>query len=127
MVARSPANSCSSEDTTPATDQPNHTVPTEDDYLVYTYNRFQACRFGLDAVYVDPATGEHLPLRDHILQTMTQLEWHSAALDATESLAKLRTDVEAGQNDARWLREGQARERLLAEMVRQAALRFRDG
>ena len=22
--------------------------PTEDDYLVYTYNRFQACRFGLD-------------------------------------------------------------------------------
>ena len=29
----------------------------EDDYLAYTYNRFQACRFGLDAVYVDPASG----------------------------------------------------------------------
>jgi len=48
-------------------------VPSEDDYLVYTYNRFQACRFGLDAVYVDPATGDHLPLREHILRTMTML------------------------------------------------------
>jgi carboxylate-amine ligase len=66
-----------------------------------------------------------MPLRDHILQTMTQLELHSAALDATEGLALLRTQVEAGQNDARWLREGQAREKLLAEMVRLAALRFR--
>jgi carboxylate-amine ligase len=32
-------------------------VPHEDDYMVYTYNRFQACRFGLEAVYVDPVTG----------------------------------------------------------------------
>ena len=100
-------------------------TPTEDDYLVYTYNRFQACRFGLEAVYVDPASGEHLPLRDHILMTMSQLESHSAALDATEPMALLRTQVEAAQNDARWLREGFARERLLAEMVRQGALRFR--
>lgn len=37
--------------------------PSEDDYLVYTYNRFQACRFGLDGTYVDPATSEQLPLR----------------------------------------------------------------
>ena len=99
--------------------------PTEDDYLVYTYNRFQACRFGLDAVYVDPASGEHMPLRDHILMTMTQLEWHSEALNATQALGQLRTSVEANRNDARWLREKQGKERLLAEVVRQAALRFR--
>ncbi|MET0542661.1 MAG: glutamate-cysteine ligase family protein, partial [Variovorax sp.] len=100
-------------------------LPAEDDYLVYTYNRFQACRFGLDAVYVDPSSGEHMPLREHILMTMTQLEWHSEALNATEVLAGLRTDVEASQNDARWLRELQAKERLLAEVVRQASIRFR--
>ena len=29
-----------------------------DNYLAYSYNRFQACRFGLDAVYVDPADGK---------------------------------------------------------------------
>ena len=102
-------------------------VPTEDDYLVYTYNRFQACRFGLDAVYVDPATGDHMPLRDHILMTMTELEWHSEALNATRAIASLRTDVERGHNDARWLRERQAREKMLPEVVRQAALRFRGG
>ena len=39
-------------------------APVEDDYLVYGYNRFQACRFGMDAVYVDPATGGHMPLRE---------------------------------------------------------------
>ena len=90
-----------------------------------TYNRFQACRFGLDAVYVDPATGQHMPLRDHILMTMTQLEWHSEALNATKALGELRTSVESNRNDARWLREKQGKERLLAEVVRQAALRFR--
>ncbi len=100
-------------------------TPCEDDYLVYTYNRFQACRFGLDAVYVDPASGQHMPLREHILMTMTQLEWHSEALNATQALERLRRDVDAGQNDARWLRERQGRERLLAEVVRQGALRFR--
>lgn len=100
-------------------------TPTEDDYLVYTYNRFQACRFGLDAVYVDPATGDHLPLREHILRTMTMLEPHAATLDATRAFTRLRTSVEAGANDARWLRERQGRERLLPEVVRQAALRFR--
>ena len=100
-------------------------MPSEDDYLVYTYNRFQACRFGLDAVYVDPASGEHLPLREHILATLAQLEWHSEAVHAAGALAELRESVEVGQNDARWLRERQARERLLPEVVRQAALRFR--
>lgn len=100
-------------------------TPTEDDYLVYTYNRFQACRFGLEAVYVDPATGDHLPLREHILRTMTMLESHAATLNATRAFTQLRTSVEASENDARWLRERQGRERLLAEVVRQAGRRFR--
>jgi carboxylate-amine ligase len=68
-----------------------------------------------------------MPLRDHILMTMTQLEWHSEALDATAALGQLRTSVEANRNDARWLRERQAKERLLAEVVRQAAMCFRHG
>jgi carboxylate-amine ligase len=100
-------------------------MPAEDDYLVYTYNRFQACRFGLDAVYVDPASGAHLPLREHLLLTMERIAGHAAARGATPALQLLRSQVEAGQNDARWLRECQQREQLLAEVSRQAALRFR--
>jgi len=100
-------------------------MPTEDDYLVYTYNRFQACRFGLEAVYVDPATGEHMALRDHILQTMDLLGPHAGPLNASSGIHLLRSSVEVSNNDARWLREKQAQERLLAEVIRQAALKFR--
>jgi glutamate---cysteine ligase / carboxylate-amine ligase len=100
-------------------------MPTEDDYLVYTYNRFQACRFGLDAVYVDPATGGHMPLREHILLTMGQIEGHAATVGATQAINLLRRSVDNADNDARWLRERQGEERLLAEVIRQAAKRFR--
>jgi carboxylate-amine ligase len=102
-------------------------MPAEDDYLVYTYNRFQACRFGLDAVYVDPASGEHLPLREHIAATLDRITPHARTLGAEQGLALLRADVDASRNDARWLRERQAEEQLLAEVVRQAAERFRHG
>ena len=100
-------------------------MPAEDDYLVYTYNRFQACRFGLDAVYVDPATGEHMPLREHILHTLQQVGRHAQALGGHAGLQMLREDVERDHNDARWLRERQGKERLLAEVIRQAGLLFR--
>ena len=100
-------------------------MPAEDDYLVYTYNRFQACRFGMDAVYVDPATGVHMPLREHIMRTMDQIAGHAAQHGASGALHLLRGEAHAGQNDARWLRERQREEQLLAEVSRQAALRFR--
>jgi carboxylate-amine ligase len=100
-------------------------MPQEDDYMVYTYNRFQACRFGLDAVYVDPPTGQHMPLRDHIVQTLRQIGDHARQLGAGNGVQSLSEDAQLGTNDARWVRESQARERLLAEVVRQGALRFR--
>jgi len=100
-------------------------MPHEDDYMVYTYNRFQACRFGLEAVYVDPVTGTHMPLRDHILLTLQKIGEHARRLGAGPGVQMLREDAELGTNNARWLRERQAKERLLAEVVRQGAERFR--
>jgi carboxylate-amine ligase len=100
-------------------------VPEEDDYMVYTYNRFQACRFGLEAVYVDPPTGEHLPLREHLLHTLERIAPHAQNLGAAAAIEQLRECAERGANDASWLRDTQRRERLLAETVRQAAERFR--
>ncbi|MBO9680613.1 MAG: glutamate--cysteine ligase [Acidovorax sp.] len=100
-------------------------TPEEDDYLVYTYNRFQACRFGLDAVYVDPATGSHMPLREHLLQTLDTIADHGAAHGAAGALHLLRSEAALGQNDARWLRERQREEQLLGEVSRLAARRFR--
>jgi carboxylate-amine ligase len=54
----------------------------EDDYLPYTFNRFQACRFGLDGTYVDPSTGEHRTLREDILASFNRLEGHAIDLGA---------------------------------------------
>ena len=102
-------------------------MPQEDDYLVYTYNRFQACRFGLDAAYVDPATGQHVLLRDHILRTLQQVGPYADSLGASAFIHMLHTSTERGDNDARWLRERQSQESLLAEVIRQAAQRFRGG
>jgi glutamate---cysteine ligase / carboxylate-amine ligase len=100
-------------------------MPQEDDYMVYTYNRFQACRFGLEAVYVDPPTGQHMPLRDHIVHTLRQIGDHARRVGASHGIQLLAEDAELGTNDARWLRDKHRRERLLAETVRQGSIRFR--
>jgi carboxylate-amine ligase len=100
-------------------------IPQEDDYMVYTYNRFQACRFGLDADYVEPATGQRLPLRDHLLHTLERVMPHALALGAEGGIEMLAADAHAASNDARWLRRKQSKERLLAEVVRQASFRLR--
>ena len=98
--------------------------PTEDDYLVYTYNRFQACRFGLEGTYVDPATSEQFGLREHILLTMQRLQNH-APEGSKAALQELRKTVNDGMNDARRLRDAYASAQQLPEVVRQSALRFR--
>ena len=97
----------------------------EDDYLPYPFNRFQACRFGLDADYVDPATGEHRLLRDEVRATLRQLEPHADELRAGAALGLLRAEVDGLGNDASWLRSLHEKERLLPEVVRQQARRWR--
>ena len=96
----------------------------EDDYLPYTFNRFQACRFGLDGTYVDPSTGEHRTLRDDLRQTFAKLEIHAMELKAEEGLLLLKQEVDGLGNDAAWLRQVHGREGQLAEVVRQQARRW---
>ncbi|MCU0773018.1 MAG: YbdK family carboxylate-amine ligase [Ideonella sp.] len=99
--------------------------PHEDDYLAYTYNRFQACRFGLDGVVVDSRTAEHRPIRSLILETLAKVESHAIELQAEAGLRLLRGLLERDAcSDAAWLREVQDREQYLPEVVRQQTLRF---
>ena len=71
--------------------------------------------------------GQHMPLREHILLTMAQVHRHATSVGASASIQLLRDSVERNNNDARWLREKQNDERLLAEVIRQAGERFRGG
>lgn len=98
---------------------------SEDDYLVYTFNRFQAARFGLAGQYVDPQTHERRGLQEELLQTLDRIAQHAAELRATEALQSLRRVVTKG-NDADWIRTIWRNERSLAEVVRQQCLRWRE-
>ena len=98
--------------------------PAEDDYLVYAFNRFQACRFGLEGVWVDPASGEQRSLGDETARLITRIGHHAVELGTDEALAALANDARARRNDAGWLRERHATDPLLPELVRQQCLRW---
>jgi len=100
--------------------------PTEDDYLVYNYNRFQACRFGLDGMVVHPKTYETISLREDILATLRRLESHADATGGLLALEHLYQTAHEG-SDANYLRR-QYEERGSSEgMVEAAIVRFREG
>jgi glutamate---cysteine ligase / carboxylate-amine ligase len=102
--------------------------PHEDDYLAYTYNRFQACRFGLDGEVVDPITAQHRPLRTLIAETLAAVEMHAIELHAERGLALIKQALadDIG-TDAAWLRAAQTSEQFLPEVVRQQCVRFEGG
>ncbi len=78
--------------------------PVREVYLLYNYNRFQACRYGLDAVVVDAYDGRRVALREQILDTLRHVRPHAHASDI-EALETLAAGVRDGSTDAQWLRE----------------------
>jgi len=98
--------------------------PTEDDYLVYNYNRFQACRFGLEGTLVHPKSYDSMSLREDILTTLRRMEVHAGALGGMEALAHL-TQVTHEGSDAHWLRGEYAQRGSAEGMVEAAIGRFR--
>jgi carboxylate-amine ligase len=99
-------------------------APAEDDYLVYNYNRFQACRFGLDGTIVHPKTYESLSLREDILTTLRKMERYGASLGGTAALQHLVLVTHEG-SDAHYLRTQFDRSGSVEGMVDAAIHRFR--
>jgi carboxylate-amine ligase len=98
--------------------------PVEDDYLVYNYNRFQACRFGLDGSITHPKTYETMSLREDILATLRKMEPHAEKLESVEALRHLAQAVADG-SDAAYLRRQYLRQGSAEGMVNAAIQRFR--
>jgi carboxylate-amine ligase len=101
-------------------------APVEDDYLVYNYNRFQACRFGLEGSLTHPKTYANVPMRQDILATLEQMLPHAEALGSVEALRHLAAAVHDG-SDAAILRRHLEREGSLEGMVNAAIGHFRAG
>lgn len=78
--------------------------PEDDDYLVYTYNRFQACRFGLDGTMVHPKTRQQITIREDVLATLRQLLPHAEALDSMAALDEIERAAARDGNHATYLR-----------------------
>ena len=104
--------------------QRSEEAPVEDDYLVYNYNRFQACRFGLDGAITHPKTYETVSLREDILTTLRKMEPHAAKLGSLDALQHLATAA-AGGSDATLLRQQYEREGSVEAIVHAAINWFR--
>jgi len=100
-------------------------MPKEDDYLVYTFNRFEACRFGLGGTCIDPQTGERRTISEDIIHTLERIAPHADALGSGKALEEIGTIARGQVNDATWLRNVAEQEQSLHEVVRQQCLQWR--
>ena len=94
------------------------TAITPDIYLLYNYNRFQACRFGLLGNYIDPIGHRHITIGEDITRTIDMLHDDAGALDTGDALQRIRDVARTGENDAKWLRSVFARVKSLNDLVR---------
>ena len=102
-------------------------APLEDDYLVYTFNRFQACRFGLDGTMVDPQTRESRTIREDILATLRKVEPHGAVLQSLPALEEIERCAARDGNHATHLRKVFAETRSVQSMVQESTRALRSG
>ncbi|WP_215782578.1 YbdK family carboxylate-amine ligase [Paludibacterium sp. B53371] len=73
-------------------------------YLPYTYNRFQACRFGLDGDIIPGGGQQRLSLLEDMLGTFDRLSDSAQALGLEDCRLQLRERVARRQSDSDWLR-----------------------
>lgn len=95
---------------------------SEDLYLTYSYNRFQACRFGMQGLMIDPKTHEHRVIGDDIAATCDELALHADELDSAPALEQVAQWARDRANDARWARERYADSQSLGDLMWQQSL-----
>ena len=103
----------------------NEPDPAEDEYVVYNYNRLQACRFGLDGTLVHPKSYEQITFCENILTTIRRIQPHSNALDCAPTLEHIYRTAHEG-SDASYLRREHAQRGCVEGPVDSALQQFRD-
>src|SRR5262245_13004395 len=98
--------------------------PTRETYMVNSYNRFEACRYGFKGELVEPYSGSKKRIGDDILGTLALVEPHARRLDCGDPLQALAAAVRADDSDAGWLRAQFAQRGALTDVVRDACTRW---
>jgi carboxylate-amine ligase len=99
-------------------------APARDIYLVNSFNRFEACRFGFAGELIDPFTGRKRRIGEDILDELALLAPHAAKLGSAALLAELGGVVRNGVSDADWLRARFRERQALEHVVRDACKRW---
>jgi glutamate---cysteine ligase / carboxylate-amine ligase len=87
-------------------------------YLTYLINRFNASRYGLNAVIIDPILRRHVPIIEDILYTCNQLEPYAVSLDCKPALDRIKRSSQECENGASWIRKQNNKFNSLADTIR---------
>ena len=77
----------------------------ENDYLLYKFNRFQACRFGMEGILTDVNTGDHHCLADDTLRLLNTVAASAEKVGAASAVHTLHQQVKKGHNEVRHMRD----------------------
>jgi carboxylate-amine ligase len=86
--------------------------------LVYSYNRFQACRYGMEASLIDPCDGGSAPMRQDLAATFSRIAPHAEELGSRPLIQGLLMGAQDSANDARRLRARLKETQSFADVVR---------
>jgi carboxylate-amine ligase len=101
--------------------------PARETYLVNSYNRFEACRYGFGGEMVDPYLSRKTKIGADILETIGMVRPHAVRLGCAPLLDELEAGVRLGESDAGWLRRRHAAKGSLSDVVRDACSRWETG
>jgi len=92
--------------------------------LAYSYNRFQACRFGYDALLVDATDGRSANLAEDLIASLDSLTDQARELGLEDCRLALRERAQRRQSDSQWLRDRYRESGSLSDVVRQQSQRW---
>ena len=72
--------------------------------MAYTYNRFQACRFGLAGQFIDVAARSERPLADDLANVLNHVLPYALQYGGERAIRELQRQTSRMENDAGWLR-----------------------
>ena len=90
----------------------------ERDYLLYRFNRFQACRFGLDGVLTDVHSGKQTTIAADIEKLLDRIQPYADKLKGGSALEEIHLWLQRGENQAQRMRHFIADGGSLTELVR---------
>ena len=91
---------------------------------VARYNKFQACRYGLEAMISDPVVLCQVPLRQILLELLDEISEDARELGCAHWLQPLMLFVAENGGDAAWLRAREQHYGNLNDVVREASERL---